>query len=187
MRVAQETALLSTCTKKYVGAVLVRSGRILSTGYNGAPSKITHCTKESCLRPISGDNIGSELCKGVHAEINTIIQCALHGIQIGENSKIFCTHFPCMSCTKTLINIGIKDIIFKNDYEMDNIEKFKLINEANIDVYKFSWAMKTDEATKLGVNKNIYIMKFFDVKKHINNIKKGSKETIWSKIAKSTF
>jgi len=172
MRIAQETALLSTCSKKHVGAVLVRDGRILSTGYNGAPSKTLHCTKETCLRSLSRDNLDSELCKGVHAEINTIIQCAIHGVQVGENSKIFCTHFPCMSCVKTIINAGIKEIIFRHEYEMDNIEKFKLIDESNTRVYWFFWAIEIEKAIPLGINENLYMMKSFDVKKHIKQLKK---------------
>jgi len=112
------------------------NNRILSTGYNGAPSKIEHCSRETCLRKIDLDNKNSELCRGVHAEVNTLIQCAIHGTKIGKTSKMYCTHFPCMNCTKLIINAGIKEIIFKFDYEMDNIEKFKLLVESKTKVTK---------------------------------------------------
>jgi len=165
MKIAQETAFLSTCTKKHVGAVLVKDGRILSTGYNGAPSKTSHCTKKTCLRFLSRDNRNSELCKGVHAEINTIIQCAIQGTKIKKNTSIYCTHFPCMSCTKMLINAGIKEIIFKEEYEMNNLEKFNLISEAKIEIRSFHW--------KSGIYKKFYELHLFNIGNHINQIKKG--------------
>ena len=142
MKVAELTAENSTCTKKGVGAVLVREGKILATGYNGAPSGVEHCTEKTCLRRLVRDNQHRELCRGCHAEVNTIIQCAIHGTQIGEEAVIYCTHFPCMSCAKLIINAKIKSIIFLNDYEMDNIEKMKILTQSPIEVYRFTWISK---------------------------------------------
>ena len=137
MKVALLTAENSTCIKKKVGAVLVWNGKILATGYNGAPSKIPHCTRDSCLRILDRDNKNPDLCRGVHAEVNCIVQCAIHGTQIKKGSVIFCTHFPCMSCTKLIINAGIDTIVYLNDYEMDNYEKMDIISQSHLEIYKY--------------------------------------------------
>lgn len=142
MKVAELTAENSTCVKKKVGAVLVREGKILSTGYNGAPAGIPHCTIRTCLRRLDKDNQHPELCRGCHAEVNTIIQCAIHGTQIGENAVIYCVYFPCMSCTKIIINAKIKAIVFLNNYEMDNLEKMSILEQSTLEVYRFTWLLK---------------------------------------------
>ncbi len=136
MRIAELSATNSTCVKKDVGAALVREGRILSTGYNGSPAGVIHCTKDSCWRKFDRDNQNRQLCRGVHAEINCIIQCALHATQIGENSVIYCTHFPCMSCAKMIINSKIRTIVFLNDYEMFNQHKMILLKESTVKIYR---------------------------------------------------
>jgi len=137
MEIAELTSTLSTCVKKQVGAVLISNGRIISTGYNGAPSGITHCTKKSCLRNDLADNEKPEICRAVHAEVNCIIQCAIHGTKIEKPSLIFSTYFPCMSCAKIIVNAKINYIIFKNDYEMNNLEKMRILDESLIQIYKF--------------------------------------------------
>jgi len=144
MKVADLTAKNSTCIKKEVGAILVRDGKLLSTGYNGAPTGIPHCTLQICLRKNYDDNEHPEMCRGVHAEVNCIIQCAIHGTQIGHNAILYCTYFPCMSCIKMIINAGIKYIIFENDYEMGNLEKMKIISDSSLKIYKLNWINKTN-------------------------------------------
>lgn len=136
MKIAEISSEQSTCLKKSVGAALVCAGRIVSTGYNGAPSETPHCKKNTCWRMGSRDNKNPQLCRGVHAEINCIIQCAIHGIEIKQPSTIFCTHFPCMSCAKMIINAKIDNIVFHNEYEMDNIHKMKLLKESSVKIYK---------------------------------------------------
>ena len=170
MKVAELTALNSTCVKKSVGAVLVREGKILSTGYNGAPSGVPHCNHFSCLRRSHRDNQQTEICRGVHAEVNCIVQCAIHGTQIGENSAIYGTYFPCMSCAKQIINSKIKYIIFLNDYEMDNGEKMNILSESNIEIYRFAWTMNDDGKTE-------FILELFDAKKRYHEIFEKKRKT----------
>ncbi len=121
----------STCLRRKVGAVLVRDRRIIATGYNGAPSGITHCLEAGCLREQMGIPSGErhELCRGLHAEQNAIIQAALHGFSI-RNSTLFCTNLPCSICSRMLINAGIEKIYYVAGYP-DSLTA-ELLQEANI-------------------------------------------------------
>lgn len=131
MSIAELVKKRSTCIKQHVGAVLVKEGHIISTGYNGSPRGLPHCSEETCLRQTLGSLEKSHLCRGVHAEQNTIIQAAIHGVST-ENSTIYSTHFPCMSCTKILINAGVKEIVYGRDYDLDNEIKMSMIRDAGI-------------------------------------------------------
>ena len=107
----------STCLRRQVGALIVKDRRILSTGYNGAPMGIKHCSEVGCLREElhvpSGER--HELCRGVHAEQNAIVQAAYSGTSI-KGSTLYITTSPCSVCAKMIINAGIKKVIFKGDY-----------------------------------------------------------------------
>ena len=118
MKIAEDVATRSTCLRRHVGAVIVKDKRILTTGYNGAPSGISHCTEETCLRIKYNVPSGErhELCRGLHAEQNAIIQAAYHGVSL-KGAKIYITHKPCSICTKMLINSGIDTFIFKSFYD----------------------------------------------------------------------
>lgn len=107
----------STCLRRKVGAVLVRDRRILATGYNGAPSGITHCEEVGCLREKLKIPSGQrhELCRGLHAEQNVLVQAALYGVSTGE-SIIYLTCTPCLICAKMIINAGIKEIVVFDEY-----------------------------------------------------------------------
>ena len=117
MDITALVAKRSTCIRRSVGAVIVKDKRILSTGYNGAPSGIAHCTEVGCLRESllvpSGER--HELCRGIHAEQNAIIQAAYHGVSI-KDAALFCTNLPCSICTKMIINAGIKTIYYQDGY-----------------------------------------------------------------------
>lgn len=108
----------STCLRRHVGALIVKENHILSTGYNGVPTKITHCSEVGCLREKlkvpSGER--HELCRGLHAEQNAIIQAALHGVSI-KDATIYTNTKPCSICTKMIINAGIKRIVYEVYYE----------------------------------------------------------------------
>jgi dCMP deaminase len=120
-------ATRSTCVRRQVGAVLVRDKHILSTGYNGAPANMTHCTTKTCLRLTTGVKPGErhELCRGVHAEQNAIIQCALHGVS-SRDATLYVTHTPCTICAKMLINAGIRRVVVKRKYpDKDGIQMLK--------------------------------------------------------------
>lgn len=124
----------STCLRRKVGALLVKDKRILSTGYNGAPRHLPHCEEIGCLRDKlkipSGER--QEICRGLHAEQNAIIQAAMHGTGVKE-SVLYCTHQPCLTCAKMIINVGIRKIVFQGNYpdslalEMLKQAKVKLI------------------------------------------------------------
>jgi len=136
MKIAEVVKLRSTCIRRNVGAVLVKDSHILSTGYNGAPSGFKHCTLETCLRRNLNPGEKPELCRGVHAEINCVIQAALHGTSIMGNTTLYTTTFPCMSCLKLLINAGIKRVVYKEPYNMENKVKMEMIKEASIIIEK---------------------------------------------------
>ncbi len=108
----------STCTRRKVGAVLVKEKRILCSGYNGAPAKVPHCSVTGCLREQLNVPSGEkhELCRGVHAEQNAIIQAAYHGIKV-SGSVLYCTNQPCSICAKMIINAGIKTVYYKDRYD----------------------------------------------------------------------
>ena len=117
MDITNLVAKRSTCRRRSVGAVLVKDKRVLATGYNGAPSGIAHCLDIGCLREqmdiASGER--HELCRGIHAEQNAIIQAALHGVSI-KDSTLYCTNLPCSICAKMIVNAGIRKIYYQSGY-----------------------------------------------------------------------
>ncbi|MBI9109696.1 cytidine/deoxycytidylate deaminase family protein [Maridesulfovibrio ferrireducens] len=117
MRIAHQVAERATCTRRKVGAIAVKDKRILATGYNGSPSDIAHCAEIGCLRETLGIPSGErhELCRGLHAEQNVIIQAAVHGIKL-KGCEIYCTTQPCLICTKMLINTGVTAVYFSESY-----------------------------------------------------------------------
>jgi dCMP deaminase len=127
----------STCLRRKVGAIIVKDKRIIATGYNGAPSGLKHCCEVGCLRESlnipSGQN--HELCRGIHAEQNAIIQAAMYGVSINE-ATIYITHSPCVQCAKMIINAGIKRVVFCGDYP-DILSK-QLLQEAGIILEKYN-------------------------------------------------
>ena len=114
LNIAAVVATRSTCLHRKVGAVLVRNGQIVATGYNGAPAGAPHCEEVGCTKPEHG--VGMERCRAVHAEVNAIIQAALHGVSI-EGATLYCTHSPCQICQKILKNARIENIVWDEDYE----------------------------------------------------------------------
>ncbi|UOD34066.1 cytidine/deoxycytidylate deaminase family protein [Deferribacteraceae bacterium V6Fe1] len=125
----------STCLRRQVGAIIVKDNHILSTGYNGVPTKISHCSEVGCLREKlkvpSGER--HELCRGLHAEQNAIIQAALHGVSI-KDATIYTNTKPCSICTKMIINAGIKRIVYQVEYS-DKLAD-ELLAETDIELVK---------------------------------------------------
>ncbi len=117
MNIANVVATRSTCLRRQVGSIIVMDKRILASGYNGAPAGLRHCLEIGCLREKQGVPSGQrhELCRGLHAEQNAIIQAAVHGIAI-KGAVYYVTHQPCVLCAKILINAGIKKIVFQGEY-----------------------------------------------------------------------
>jgi len=138
-------ATRSTCLRRGVGALLVKDRNILATGYNGAPSGISHCSKTGCLREQLNVPSGErhELCRGLHAEQNAIIQAARHGINI-DGATLYCTTMPCVICTKMLINAGIKRVVYYEGYA-DSLAR-EMIAESGIEVVHFQQSPEGDES-----------------------------------------
>jgi len=118
MGIADLVAGRATCIRRKVGAVLVKDRRILCSGYNGAPAGLPHCRETGCLRRQLNvpSGVKHELCRGVHAEQNVIIQAAFHGVAVA-GATLYCTNQPCSICAKMLINAGIQEIYFRDGYD----------------------------------------------------------------------
>ena len=136
MAITRMVAKRSTCLRRHVGAVVVKQKRILATGYNGAPAGLRHCEEVGCLRKDTAIPSGErhELCRGLHAEQNAIIQAAYHGIPIA-GSTLYCTNKPCVICSKMIINAGIEKVIYAEGY--DDPLADQMLAEAGIEMERF--------------------------------------------------
>jgi len=133
LKIASVVAERSTCRRHHVGAVAAKDKHILATGYNGAPAGLKDCLELGCIRDEMKIPSGErhELCRGIHAEQNVIIQASLHGVSL-EGSTIYCTHTPCRLCAKMLVNARIKRFISFGSY--NDAEFTDLFREAGIEV-----------------------------------------------------
>lgn len=131
LKIADTVAERSTCLRRKVGAVLVSDKRILATGYNGAPRNLIHCSEIGCLRKQlkikPAERI--EICRGIHAEQNALVQAAYFGIPV-VGATLYSTHFPCITCAKMLINAGVKRIVVRKLYP-DKLAQ-EMLAEANV-------------------------------------------------------
>ena len=135
LQMASVVARRSTCLRRHVGALLVRDKRVLATGYNGAPAALPHCEEVGCRRAELGvaSGTGWELCRGLHAEQNAIIQGALHGVSV-RGSTLYCTTQPCIICAKMLINAGVKRVVYRGDYS-DKMA-IEMLTEAGVELLR---------------------------------------------------
>jgi dCMP deaminase len=131
LKIASVVAERATCRRHNVGAVAARDKHILATGYNGAPAGLKDCLELGCLRDELNIPSGTrhEICRGIHAEQNVIIQAALHGVSL-EGSTIYCTHTPCNLCAKMLVNARIKRFVSFGRYDDNSF--VELFREAGI-------------------------------------------------------
>ena len=129
---AELVSTRSTCLRRQFGCVIVQNGHAISTGYNGAPSRLKDCLKLGCLRDEMGIPSGTrhEICRGIHAEQNVIIQASLHGVSL-EDATIYLTHTPCILCAKMLVNAKIKRLVTFGKYADDAF--MDLFKEAKIE------------------------------------------------------
>jgi len=136
MSMAKLVATRSTCIRRQVGAVVVKDKRVLSTGYNGSPKGSKHCDELGCIREELDVPSGTrhELCRGVHAEQNAVIQAAYFGVSV-KDSTIYSTTYPCSMCAKLIINAGIVEIVYNEGYP-DDLSK-ELLLESGIIVRKY--------------------------------------------------
>lgn len=132
MDIAEVVATRSNCMRRHVAAVIVKDGRIISTGYNGTPRGIRNCHEGGCPRCAStapaGTNLGECLCS--HGEENAIVQAAYHGIAV-KDSIIYTTFSPCLICSKMIINAGIREVVYQNRYALDAGAR-KILKEAKV-------------------------------------------------------
>lgn len=137
MEMAYLVSKRSTCLRRAVGAIIVKDKRVLSTGYNGSPKGTQHCKVSGCIREQMKIPSGTrhELCRGVHAEQNAIVQAAYFGTSV-KDSTIYTTTYPCSLCAKIIINAGIKEVIFSEGY-VDDLSK-KLFIETKINVREYN-------------------------------------------------
>lgn len=133
LKIALVVAERSTCRRHHVGAVAVKNKHILATGYNGAPAGLKDCLELGCLRNEMNIPSGTrhEICRGIHAEQNVIIQASLHGVSL-EGSTIYCTHTPCNLCAKMLVNAKIGRLVSFGEY--DDSAFIDLFQQAGIKV-----------------------------------------------------
>ncbi|MEN6351492.1 MAG: cytidine/deoxycytidylate deaminase family protein [Syntrophomonas sp.] len=133
LQLADLVASRSTCLRRHVGAVLVKNDRIIATGYNGAPRGLKHCLDIGCLREERGIPSGHryELCRGVHAEQNALLNAAFYGVPT-EGAVIYCTNQPCIICARMIINAGIVKIVHRGNFEDDLAIEF--LQEAGIEM-----------------------------------------------------
>jgi len=134
--IAKVVAGRSTCIRRQVGAVIVRDRRILATGYNGAPAGLRHCLETGCLREQRKVPPGErhELCRGLHAEQNALIQAAVYGTAI-KGAVYYITHQPCVLCAKLMINAGIKKVVFRGEYP-DQLA-LEMLEEAGVETARY--------------------------------------------------
>lgn len=148
MEIARIVSKRSTCIRRNVGSLIVKDKRILSTGYNGAPIHLTHCIDTGCMRErlniASGER--HELCRGLHAEQNAIIQAAYHGVSI-NGADVYSTHLPCSICMKMIINAGIAKVFYADGYP-DELS-LELIDESKIVVRKVDSNKRSASDTKV--------------------------------------
>lgn len=134
MAQSQLLALRSTCTRLSVGATIVKDNRVIAGGYNGSVSGEVHCIDEGCY-------IENGHCiRTIHAEMNALLQCSKMGVST-ESADIYVTHFPCIHCTKSIIQAGIKKIYYANDYK-NHPYAIELLKKANIDTEKIEFNPK---------------------------------------------
>ena len=124
-------SLRSTCSRLSVGATIVKDKRIVSGGYNGSLKGDEHCIDVGC-KVVEGHCV-----RTIHAEINAILQCSRFGVGT-EGATIYVTHFPCLNCTKSIIQAGIKEICYANDYRNNEYAR-ELLEKSGIIVRKVDY------------------------------------------------
>lgn len=136
MKIAQLVSTRSTCLRRKVGAVIVKENQILATGYNGSPKGVPHCGEVGCRREQLNIPSGEmhEICRGVHAEQNAIIQAAVNGVSI-KKATLYCTDQPCSICAKMIINAEIETIVIGKEYP-DKLAR-EMISNTNIRMIHF--------------------------------------------------
>ena len=135
LEICQVVAKRSTCVRRQIGSVIVKDRRILTTGYNGAPSGLAHCLESGCMRDKLGIESGTrhEMCRALHSEMNAIIQAAQYGVST-KGATLYCTHQPCSVCARMIINAGIVKVVYIGGYPDEFA--MSLLHEAGIEMVR---------------------------------------------------
>ncbi len=147
MKITADVAERATCVKRQVGAIIIKDHRILSTGYNGSPKGFKHCTEKTCIRLQMNVPSGQrhELCRGLHAEQNAIIQAAWHGVSI-SGGTLYCTYQPCVICVKMMINAGIVKVVYAGGYPDELAQE--MLKESDLEVIKYEGQLTQGKVSK---------------------------------------
>jgi len=141
MNIVDQVKQRSTCPRAKVGAVVIKNKKIISTGYNGAPVNMEHCTDAGCI--IREDTEGRKHCVRVlHAEQNALLQAG----SLAEGATLYCSFLPCELCFKMCIQSGIKKIIYETDYNKEDLMYW--INNADLIVTQYKTNSKEVELKK---------------------------------------
>lgn len=135
MGVAHAVKERANCSRRKVGAIIVKEKQIISTGYNGTPAGVKNCNEGGCERCVSDAPSGTnwDKCACCHAEENAIVQAAKHGMNT-DGATMYTTFTACNQCAKMIINAGIKRVVAEADYPDDL--GTKLLKEARIELVK---------------------------------------------------
>lgn len=136
MQIVDLVKTRSTCLRRDVGALIVKDKRIISSGYNGAPTGVSHCSEVGCLRQQLNVPSGErhELCRGIHAEQNAIVQAAYSGSSV-KGSTMYVSLQPCSLCAKLIINAGIEKLVYCGQYS-DKLA-LSMLTEAGVELVKY--------------------------------------------------
>jgi dCMP deaminase len=133
MDVAQLVATRGTCNRLYVGAVIARAGRVLSTGYNGPPAGLPHCSH--LVGECRPDGSIASCTDAVHAEANVVAFAARHGVAT-DGADAYVTHSPCLACAKLLINAGLSQVFYRTAFR--DVSGILLLMRAGVRCMKFN-------------------------------------------------
>lgn len=154
MDIVDTVANLGTCSRRKVGAVLVRNRRILATGFNGTPPGSPHCNDEICPGRNAPSGTSLSLCAAVHAEQNCLLYCSRFGIS-SDNAILYCSCEPCDTCIKMAETAGIKRVIFRQPYptKMDALRKYLAVKTISIEALSQAYSDFTKGKIDFSVKK----------------------------------
>jgi dCMP deaminase len=137
MDIAHVVARRGNCSRRKVAAIIVKDRRIISTGYNGTPRGVKNCFEGGCARCASnvpsGGDLGECICS--HAEENSITQAAYHGIAV-NGATLYVTLNPCLMCAKMIINAGIREVVYEEEYRFSEQTR-ALLTEAGVKLRRY--------------------------------------------------
>lgn len=139
MKLATLAASRANCMKRRVGCVIVKDCRVIATGYNGTPRHLTNCCNGGCSRCNDGESKNLSTCLCLHAEENALLEAGRD--RIGPNATLYCDTCPCLTCSVKIVQVGIKEVVYSQNYSMDQ-ESFKVLKEGGVNIRQFSFVLE---------------------------------------------